>query len=259
MRTPSYTTEAFETTREGLRLVGTRFTPREPNGVPVILSHGFLGRRRDMARYARALASWGYTAFTFDFAGGGLRTESDGKLRDMSVMTERADLFSVMDYVKQVPDVDCSKLVLMGYSQGGFVSALAAAARPQEVSRLILFSPALCIPDDARSGQMMFFQFDPQHVPDTVSAMRGRLTIGRELIETAQGLDAMEAIRTYRGPVLIVHGTADRIVNYTYAERAKAAYGDNARLLLVDGADHGFKRAEDAIAKDALRRFVIGE
>ena len=258
MRTPSYTTEAFETTREGLRLVGTRFVPRDPNGVPVILSHGFLGRQRDMARYGKAMASWGYTAFTFDFSGGGLRTESDGRLQDMSVLTERADLMAIMDHVKQDPTVDYGKLVLMGYSQGGFVSALTAAARPEEVAKLVLFSPALCIPDDARNGQMMFFQFDPKNVPDTVSALRGRLTIGRELIETAQALDAMEAIRTYRGPVLIVHGTADRIVNYTYAERAKAAYGDNARLLLVDGADHGFKRAEDAIAKDALRRFVIG-
>lgn len=258
MRTPSYTIEAFETTRECLRLVGTRFVPRDPNGVPIILSHGFLGRQRDMARYAKALASWGYTAFTFDFAGGGLRTESDGRLQDMSVLTERADLFSVMDYVKQDPTVDYSKLILMGYSQGGFVSALAAAARPEEVSRLVLFSPALCIPDDARSGQMMFFQFDPQHVPDTVSALRGRLVIGRALIETAQGLDAMEAIRVYRGPVLIVHGTADHIVNCAYAEWAKAAYGDNARLLLIEGADHGFKRADDAIAKPALRAFILG-
>ena len=90
MRTPSYTTEAFETKRDGLCLVGTRFVPRDPNGIPVILSHGFLGRRKEMARYAKALASWGCTAYTFDFAGGGLRTESDGRLRDMSLLTERA-------------------------------------------------------------------------------------------------------------------------------------------------------------------------
>lgn len=259
MRTPSYTTEAFETKRDGLCLVGTRFVPRDPNGIPVILSHGFLGRRKEMARYAKALASWGCTAYTFDFAGGGLRTESDGRLRDMSLLTERADLYSVMDYVKQDPTVDYSKLILMGYSQGGFVSALAAAARPEEVNRLVLFSPALCIPDDARSGQMMFFQFDPKNVPDTVSALRGRMTIGRALIETAQALDAMEAIRTYRGPVLLVHGKADRIVNAAYAERAREAYGDNARLLLVDGADHCFKRAEDRAFEGALRQFLLGD
>ena len=173
-------------------------------------------------------------------------------------MALMADLMAVMDYVKRDLAVDYSKLVLMGYSQGGFVSALTAAARPEEVHKLALFSPALCIPDDARSGQMMFFVFDPQNVPDTVSAMGGRLTIGRGLIETAQALDAMEAIAPYKGPVLIAHGTADHIVNVSYAQRAKAAYGDNAQLLLIDGADHGFKRFEDVIAKPALRKFVLG-
>jgi hypothetical protein len=47
-------------------------------------------------------------------------------------------------------------------------------------------------------------------------------------------------------------------VNVSYAQRAKAAYGDNAQLLLIDGADHGFKRFEDVIAKPALRKFVLG-
>lgn len=258
MRTPSYITEEFEVMREGKRLVGTRFVPKKPNGIPVIISHGFLGVRKDIARYAKCLAVKSCTAYTFDFGGGSPRSESDGRLQDMSVLTERADLMAVMDYVKQDAGVDYSKLVLMGYSQGGFVSALTAAARPEEVSKLVLFSPALCIPDNAREGQMMFFQFNPQNVPDTVSAMGGQLTIGRQLIETAQALDAMEAISVYRGPVLIAHGTADHIVNVSYAQRAKAAYGDNAQLLLIEGADHGFKRFEDVIAKPVLRQFVLG-
>ena len=32
----------------------------------------------------------------------------------------------------------------------------------------------------------------------------------------------------------------------------------NAQLLLVEGADHGFKRFEDVIAKPVLRKFVLG-
>ena len=259
MRRAAYTTEPFQTMRDGLRIVGTKYIPAEPNGIPIIVSHGFLGRRKEMAPYAKALASWGCTAYTFDFAGGGLRTESDGRLQDMSLMTEREDLFSVMDLVRQDREVDHGKLALMGHSQGGFVSALAAIARPQEVNELILLSPALCIPDDARSGQMMFFQFDPANVPDTVSAFRGKLTIGRRLIEEAQAMDAMEVIRAYRGPVLLVHGTADRIVDVAYTQRAKEAYGDNARLLLIDGADHCFRRAENRIFEAALRQFLLGD
>ena len=258
MRETPFTTEAFHIRRDGFRIVGTRYVPRKPNGVPVIISHGFLGTRQDVARYAACLASEGCAVYTFDFVGGSPRTESDGRLQDMSVLTERDDLMAVMDHVRRDPAVDPGRLILMGYSQGGFVSALTAAARPGEVDRLILFSPALCIPDDARSGQMMFFQFDPHNVPDTVSSPDGALIIGRQLIETAQPLDPMEAIRGYRGPVLLVHGKADRIVAYGYAERARAAYGDNARLLGIDGADHEYRPEDDEIAMAAVRQFILG-
>ena len=111
MRTASYTAEEFEVMRDGLRLVGTKFVPAKSNVIPVIISHGFLGRRRDIARYAKCLAVKGCTAYTFDFAGGSPLSESDGRLQDMSVLTERADLMAVMDYVKRDPAVDYSKLV----------------------------------------------------------------------------------------------------------------------------------------------------
>ena len=37
----------------------------------------------------------------------------------------------------------------MGCSQGGFVSALVAAKNNFPIEKLVLFYPALCIPDDA--------------------------------------------------------------------------------------------------------------
>ena len=57
----------------------------------------------------------------------------------------------------------------MGCSQGGFVSALFAAAHPNVVvSRLILFYPALCIPEDARRGKMLMYAFDPSNIPEQI-------------------------------------------------------------------------------------------
>ena len=55
---------------------------------------------------------------------------------------------------------------LLGCSQGGFVSGLLAAELGEGViDRLIMFYPAVCIPDDARKGKMMFFRFDPGIIP----------------------------------------------------------------------------------------------
>ena len=64
-----------------------------------------------------------------------------------------------------------------------------------------------------------------------------------------------EQIKAYYGPVLIIHGTKDRIVKPDYSRRAQQAYG-NARLCLIDGGAHGFGKKHDAIAMEQLRRFA---
>lgn len=108
----------------------------------------------------------GYVVFTYDFCGGGLMSKSDGKFRDMSLETEKRDLLCVMDYVARLKYVNSSKLILVGESQGGVVSCMVAAER--SVDKLILLYPALCIPDDARKGKMLFMQFNPENIEDTL-------------------------------------------------------------------------------------------
>ena len=255
----AYLTEEFETKRGKYRIAGTRFAPKKGgSGVPVIISHGFMGNRKTVEEYAVMMTEMGYTAYTFDFVGGGPKIDSGGDMTEMSVLTECADLFSVMEYVKKRHAQSAGKLVLMGCSQGGFVSAMLAAKRKEEVGKLILFYPALCIPDDANRGQMLLFRFDPANVPDVIPAMGGKLQIGRKYVEDAMSLDPYEAIRGYRGDVLIVHGTADRVVDYAYSEKAEAAYGGNAQLFAIRNAGHGFRREEDAVAKETVRQFLAG-
>ena len=62
-------------------------------------------------------------------------------------------------------------------------------------------------------------------------------------------------IAPYEGPVLIVHGTADGLVNYSYSERAAKAY-KNAKLVPIEGGDHGFRGEYDVQARAALDAFL---
>lgn len=105
-------------------------------------------------KYARVFVEEGYAAVCFDFCMSG-SGKSSGSSLGMSVLTEKADLLNVLDYIKTLDFVDASCITLVGCSQGGLVSALAAAERGNEVEQLILYYPALCIPDDARRGQMI--------------------------------------------------------------------------------------------------------
>ncbi len=110
--------------------------------------------------YAELLADMGFLAVTFDFCGGGIISRSDGRSQDMTVLTEKADLLAVIEGVKT--QFSPKGITLLGCSQGGFVSGLLAAELGKEkIERLILFYPAVCIPDDARKGRMMFLPLIP--------------------------------------------------------------------------------------------------
>ena len=244
----------FSCRRDGLTIRGREFREGEDTRPAVIVSQGFMGSQMgDEKDYAQHLAERGYIAFTFDFCGGGPNVVSDGRTQDMTVLTEREDLKAVIAYVQSLPYVDAENLLLMGFSQGGFVSALTAAQLQDEIAKLILFFPALCIPDDARRGQMIMARFDPANIPETVEC--GPMLLGRGYPEVVLHMDPFAEIAPYEGPVLIVHGTADGLVNYSYSERAAKAY-KNAKLVPIEGGDHGFRGEYDVQARAALDAFL---
>ena len=147
--------------------------------------------------------------------------------------------------------------LLAGCSQGGFVSALYAAANPERVSKLVLFYPALCIPDDARAGRMMFSKFDPNNLPEKFRC--GPMKLGRCYPADVIGLEPWREISGYTGPVLILHGTKDKIVNIRYSERAAETYrqsSDDVCLFVIEKAKHGFSRKHDVLALAKLREFA---
>ena len=141
----------------------------------------------------------------------------------------------------------------MGCSQGGFVSALVAAKHTGLVDKLVLFYPALCIPDDARAGKMMFAKFDPKNIPERLNC--GPMKLGRCYPADVIDMDPIAEIKPYHGPVLIVHGTMDRIVKLDYSRQAQRAY-PNAKLHIIEGGTHGFSKKHDAISIAHLKRFA---
>lgn len=230
--------------RDGITLRGQFFTPEGAGSfTTVIISHGFGECAAETARFAKVFASNGIAALALDFFGGSLRTTSDGHMSEMSVLTEMADLNAVMDQLAVFPEVDSSRLFLFGNSQGGFVSAMVAADRPEDVRGLILFYPALVIPDDTRAEFSCI---------DKIKEVNDRFgkPIGRGYHEAVYNMDAFAEIEGYEGPVLIVHGDADNIVPASYSERAAAQYKD-CKLIVIPGAFHGFngKDFESAISE----------
>ena len=251
--------EDFSCERDGLTIKGTVFLPKGKTNCPIaVISHGFMANQMFSQIHAQNLAKMGYAAFCFDFCGGTLVGSSDGDSTDMSVLTEAEDLKAVIEFAKEQSYTDENELVLLGCSQGGFVSAIVAAEMKEEVDALILLYPALCIPDDARSGEMMFAKFDPQNVPETFWC--GPMKLGRRYVTDVIEMDPYEIIHQYTGKVLIIHGNQDKTVDISYALRAVETYsqaGADVEMKIIDQGGHMFFRPSHAYkALGYIREYV---
>lgn len=257
----------FECSRDGLTIRGTEYRPEGENLPVAVLCHGFMAWQDSVKHYARMMAGLGYAAFCFDFCGGSLMSKSDGKTEEMSVLTEVKDLEAVIAYARSLAYVDGERIFLLGCSQGGFVSALAAAKNSLPVEKICLIYPALCIPDDARAGKMIMAKFDPANVPETLFC--GPMKLGRLYPMDVMGMDPFAEIAPYNGRVCIIHGDKDALVKLRYSEKAEEAYrsttpegmseAQRVRLHIIRGAGHGFSKKHDKVAMQKITEFVRGE
>lgn len=204
----------------------------------VILCHGF-GANCDWNLFkdiADDLQKAGIAAIRFDFNGHG---RSEGRFQDMTVPNEIGDLKCVVAWAKSQPWV--SSISLLGHSQGGVVASMAAGELGAKAIRsLVLMAPAAVLRDDALRGNTMGAMYDPWNMTeDYVQLPFGGIKLGRKYIESALTLPIYETALKYTGPVLVMHGTYDRVVPYTYGERYHQGYR-NSSIHIIPGEDHGF-------------------
>ncbi|MBQ6504256.1 MAG: alpha/beta fold hydrolase [Flexilinea sp.] len=244
-----YRIEERTFSRAGMRIYGELYLPEgEGPFALVILSHGFGGNHTNLTAYAELFADNGIAAYVYDFIGGGYDIRSDGSMTKMSVLTEAADLNSVIDGLRASSEIDPDKIFLVGASQGGFVSTYVAGTRPDDIAGLIALYPAYVLQDDARSQTP-----DPENIPETFSIMG--ITVGRIYSADALSFDIYEVMKNYPGKVQIQHGTSDSISPISYSERAVTVFPD-AELITYQGAGHGFRGNTESQSAGAALDFV---
>ncbi len=213
-----------------------------------IVAHGFNGTHHGGRGYFNALNQMGYQVYTFDFACGSVRSRSDDNTMNMSIRDEVSDLVAIIRHFQQQSDVDASRIVVIGESQGGLVSALTAAEHPKDIQKLILIYPALCIPDNWNERYPKL-----ENVPDTTRLWG--VPLGRRFFREIRELPDVKYIAKYKRPVLIVHGDQDPVVPVDYSRKAQKLYKD-ARLHVIPGAGHGYKPNEFEECIGQIRQFL---
>jgi dipeptidyl aminopeptidase/acylaminoacyl peptidase len=215
----------------------------------IICSHGFNGSYRYFRDGAgMCLAMSGYAVYCFDFYAGSVHSRSGGDTREMNVFDEREQLNNVIAFIRRQDFCDTGALFIWGESQGGFVTAITAAQHTEDVRAVVLFYPAFCLGDDFFKRYAALTD-----MPETVRWMG--VPVSRRYYEGLLDFDPYAEAGKYKGPVLIVHGDADKTVNLTYGMRARDAY-KNARLEVLSGEDHGFSANGKLKAAEIVYHFL---
>lgn len=224
--------------------------PVTDGDVPVVIcSHGFGSTYEFPKRnVGTALAMSGYATYCYDFCGGSKKSKSSSDMTQMSVMTEKEDLLHVLDYIKNLEGIDPNRVYLYGESQGGFVSALVGAERPYDIAGLVLEYPALCVVDDAHKAYASL-----DEVPENPKLMMQ--TLGKIYYSDVWDLDVYKTIANYDGPVLLLHGDKDKIVNVSYSDEASRVYA-NCEYVVFEGQGHGFMGDSIAEARQLIYNFL---
>jgi len=192
--------------------------------IPVVmLLHGFAGHMNDLivggtaesmyGMTARILAEYGIASLRFDFRGSGL---SEGDWRDTTFSGQIRDAISALSFLETFPEVDPSRIGVIGLSQGGLVAAC-VAARDRRVKSAVLWS-AVAIPVHTYSALLgsdaleTSLKVDPRTAIVANLSWGGTTTLRKEFFDELFTINPVAEIAHYPGSLMVVAGLTDAIV-----------------------------------------------
>lgn len=110
----------------------------------LIVQHGLFGNKGDCLPFARKLAEKGYYVIVPDAYGHGDREGEDPKSTIDIIVTSANEYDSLIAFCIENKNVDSSRIGLIGFSMGGFMSYYYAAYGKYDIQ---LIAPSLSTPD----------------------------------------------------------------------------------------------------------------
>ena len=226
---------------------------RAPAGPPprsaVVICHGFKGFK-DWGFFpslATALARRGHAAVSFDFSRNGVGLS--GEFDDLERFAEHTHSRNV-DEIRMVLDAVTGgvlfprppgRIGVFGHSRGGGEAVL-AAAEDGRVNALVTWAAIAAVERWGDEDVATWERGERVYVENTRTGQRMPVDPGywRDIVANRERLDIVRAAERLRIPWLIAHGEADETVAATSARVLFDAAGDDAELLLVEGAGHTF-------------------
>lgn len=191
----------------------------------VICAHGHRGTKSDMLGIGSGLHRAGRSVLVFDFRGNGDSADGPQSLAHY----EQQDLRAAVDWVRD--EFPRARIAVVGFSMGASTAILEAAHDPR-VKALVLDSPFVS------TAEVVAANYQRRRVPKALvplASIASRIRYGYSFDEV-RPIDAMPLLADR--PVLLLHGTEDRIIPFAHMCQLAEAAGPSARTISFEGADH---------------------
>ena len=236
--------EGFSLAIEGFSLAGQLYVPQGSGPFPALcICHGVpRGGVSDpddpgYPALAERFCEAGFATAIFNFRGSG---ESGG---NFDILGWTRDLGAVLDHLAARRDV--AGIAVMGFSGGAAVSVYVAASDHRVSSVIACACPqAFRWASDAEKAQAVVGHFRAiglirdEHFPASIE----------EWMEGMNRVRAIDSIdRIAPRPVLILHGSADEVVDPSHARALYERAGKPRELVIIEGAGHRLRRDERAM------------
>ena len=250
--------EADFATSDGLRLLERRWQSPQPTRGEVAIVHGFTEHSGRYFAFAERLAAAGFNVAAFDLRG-------HGRSEGLRCLVRRFDEYLAdLDLFIQLVDkrANGKPIWLFGHSLGGLIAVLWCITRQPKLAGLVLSGPALQVRSDlfpwlqrlADVGSLIvprlrltrmgsrFISRDPAVIEafrNDPLVFHGRFPVcsGAEILRA--GRIAMSLLERVRLPLLILHGTADRVADVAASQELdRRAESSDKTLRLYPGLYH---------------------
>ena len=250
--------------------VDVRYEDSGGDGPPILFSHGFL---MDHTMFDAQVAEFArdHRCIRWDERGFG-DTRATG---DFTYWDSAADALGLLDHL----GIDSA--VLVGMSQGGFLSLRAALTAPERVRAVVLIDSAADT-DDAQTlegyaGMLHVFGQGSEDERAAVFEMVAGLILGdaelsrewipkwtridrEQLVTAGRALlgrdDISDRVADIECPIFAIQGTADQAITMDRVEALAASAVNHRGIAAIDGAAHAPNMTHADEVNAALRRFL---